>query len=53
MAIIAFLNYKQPCMGGGCRLLLIPFGFVGNEALSAGLTIAELWDDRLRGGDGK
>ena len=27
------------------------FGWVGNEALSACKTIAELWDDRLRGGD--
>ena len=29
---------------------LVWFGFVGNEALSACKTIAELWDDRLGGG---
>ena len=35
-----------------CTLVLhFGFGLVGNEALSACKTIAELWDGRLRGGD--
>ena len=32
------------------RRLILWFGLVGNEALSACKTIAELWDGRLRGG---